>query len=81
MKTLIEVESLLADKLSIIKEGQGDWAMCIQAIEDYGNERAATAYSDAASTVYTQSRNRPANPDELAKTFLSKAAAIRKGSV
>ena len=31
-----EVESILAEKLSIIHEGRGDWAACIQAIERFG---------------------------------------------
>ena len=76
MKTLIEVESLLADKLSIIKEGQGDWALCIQAIEAYGNERQAQAFEEAAEKLDSL----PTNPRYLGELFREMAAAVRKGS-
>jgi hypothetical protein len=56
-----EVESLLADKLSIIHEGKGHWAECIQAIEKYGNERAAEAFEEAAKHHQDES-DKNANP-------------------
>ena len=46
-------------------------------IAAFGRECASQAYEDAAKVVYTQSRNRPADPDALAKTFIAKAASIQ----
>lgn len=44
----------------------------------FGRQCAAEAYEDAAKIVYAQSRNRPASPDALAKTFIAKAFDMRR---
>lgn len=37
-RELRDVENLLAERLSIIEEGKGHWAECIQAIEQFGRQ-------------------------------------------
>ncbi len=67
-----ELENFLAERLEMIESGKGHWARCIQAIEKYGDERAAEAYEDAAEN-YT----RPGAKDLNRKLLKKIAAALR----